>query len=148
MSTRVRYEPNETAFGTFIMSEQMMKPVMSVARHLKRSMRARSPRSGDTRDKAYADSFEIRAIPLGVPAGKKRRRRVAARIVNTAEHAPALEFGLHEGTPAQTQRRRIMLSTGMLFGDVKGQGDVDGLPPIRDHLGTGGWTGYGQEVGE
>ena len=116
-----RYRENHVSFGQFIMSEQAMKPTMQVAQAMSRTMRATAPRSSDKRGQPYADSFAVRANWKGIVAGKYRNRRVAATIVNTADHAPALEFGRDYrnrlGKDRRVEGRRVMLRAGLVYGD-------------------------------
>lgn len=117
MARRARYRPNHVSFGQFIMSEQAMKPTMQVAQAMKRTMRATAPRSSDRRGRPYADSFAVRANWKGIVAGKYRNRRVAAKVINTAAHAPALEFGRDRAGWRQDPPRRVMLRAGLVYGD-------------------------------
>ena len=87
------------------------------AKH-KKVMRQTAPRSSDRRGQPYADSFAVKTRPGGIVAGKYRNRRVAATIVNTADHAPALEFGRDRAGWRQDPPRRVMLKAGLKFGDT------------------------------
>ena len=115
---RVRYEENHVSFGQFMMSEQAMKPTMQVAHAMRRTMRATAPESHDNRGVPYKDSFAVRPNWKGIVAGKYRNRRVAAKVINTADHAPALEFGRDRAGWRQDPPRRVMLKAGLKFGDT------------------------------
>lgn len=116
-----RYRENHVSFGQFIMSEQAMKPTMQVAQAMKRTMRATAPESHDNRGVPYKDSFAVRANWKGIVAGKYRNRRVAAKVINTAPHAPPLEFGRDYrnriGKNRRVEGRRVMLRAGLVYGD-------------------------------
>ena len=117
MARRARYKENHVSFGQFIMSEQAMMPTMQVAQAIKGVMRQTAPRSRDGRGHPYADSFVVKSKPGGIVAGKYRNRRVAATIVNTAGHAPTIEFGRKDGK-GEMAGRRVMLKAGLMFGDT------------------------------
>lgn len=121
MSKRVKYVMNNKSFGQFIMSEQALKPTREVGRSIIRYARHISPRSGDGKGKPYADSFELRPKPEGLVAGKYKNRRVAVTIVNTAPHAPVVEYGSALGEEGKLRPgHRVMLRAGAVYGDAPG----------------------------
>lgn len=113
---RVRYRMNNKSFGQFIMSDQAMKPTVEVTKAMKRRAVAISPESHDGEGVPYKDSFVVKPKPRGLVAGKYRNRRVAVELVNTAGHAPQVEYGIHN--PDNNEARegeRVMLRAGLIM---------------------------------
>lgn len=121
MRKRVEYrfgksDPNNASFGAFIMSPQAMRPTVEVARSIQRRAVEISPESNDGKGVPYVDSFDVRPKPAGIIAGKYRNRRVAVEVINTAGHAPEVEFGVHD-TDAGGPRagHRVLLRAGLIM---------------------------------
>ena len=109
-------DKNNKSFDAFMMSEQVMQPTTEVAYGMLRRAERMAPESYDNRGMPYAGSFQVERKDEGIVAGKYNNRRVAAELVNTAEHAPAIEFGLEdEGSGGPRPARRIMLRAGLIM---------------------------------
>lgn len=116
-------DPHNKSFEEFIMSPQALKPTMQVAKAIARRAKVNSPRSGDGDGVPYADSFEVKAKPKGIVADVRfRNRRVAVEVINTARHAPVIEFGLRDGGAGSQPSRRVLLRSGLGFASGEGRG--------------------------
>lgn len=120
---KVRYEfgkkdKNNKSFDAFLMSGQVLEPTMEVTYAMKRRAEAMAPESRDNRGMPYAWSFQVDVKDRGLipDRGRYRNRRVACELINTAEHAPAIEFGLEdEESGGPRPARRIMLRAGLIM---------------------------------
>ena len=84
-----RYEPNRSEWDKIVMSPEIQEACLEEARKGQRYAESIAPRSGDDEGVPYADSFDVEAVVVHWFGGP----RVAARLVNDAPHAAALEFG-------------------------------------------------------
>lgn len=118
------YEPSEAGWAKIQLSPQILAACVAEAERGKVFAQGISPRSTDeersqfadrfddpsilTR-KAYADSFDVQP---GI-TNDFREPRVAARLVNEADHAAAVEFG-NRVTP---KAHRVLGRTAAYLGD-------------------------------
>lgn len=113
---RVRYRMNNRSFGEFIMSPQALRPTVEVGHAIMRRAKAISPESHDGEGVPYKDSFKVRTKPTGIVAGKYQNRRVAVELINTAGHAPEVEWGIHNPDHnAPRSGNRVMLRAGLIM---------------------------------
>lgn len=98
----VRYRPDKVndfkphedgtgSFSSFLLSEQIRKPLNAAAKVVVAIATATAPsRSGD-----YASRFKVdeTATIMFKPKGGKRHPRAIALVTNDSDHAAALEFG-------------------------------------------------------
>lgn len=133
---RARYRPDHRSFQEFMVSEQAYKPVRQVSTDIMKRMIATAPRSGDGRGEPYADSFRLEPQAHYPKVGRYRAPRAAARIINTADHAPAIEYGymtrggtaldraidsamgMKQDRSVFVKGRRIMLRAGLRYGHL------------------------------
>lgn len=85
-----RYEPSARGFAEMSMSPDILDACMAEAARGKAFAVGISPRSGDDEGRPYADSFDVEATVVHY---FRRGPRVAARLINNAPHAAAVEFG-------------------------------------------------------
>lgn len=102
------YEPNRAGWAEFAMSPELLEACMAEARKGKRFAESIAPRSGDERGKPYADSFDVEATTVTW----RRGPRVAAKLVNDAPHAAAVEWG-NKQTP---EAHRVLGRTAAYLG--------------------------------
>lgn len=111
-------DKNNKSFDAFLMSGQVLEPTMQVTYSMLRRAEKMAPESYDNRGMPYAGSFRVEIKDEGLipDRGRYRNRRVAAELINTAEHAPAIEFGLEdEESGGPRPARRIMLRAGLIM---------------------------------
>ena len=135
---RIRYKedpPGRTAplpgspympFGAFAVSPRMQGLVTKVTSDMAVYARAISPDGPDEKRKQgtprYKDSFKV---TVGEVLKIKGLKRVTANLGNTADHAPAVEFGSGEGSTDAEDRIqgggnlpfRVLGKTARAFGD-------------------------------
>jgi hypothetical protein len=121
--TRVAwYKPNHRSFGAFMRSEQMRGVTAEVAVDIAILAHQLTPVGTEPHDEGsdqrpLRDRFEMkREAGLMEVDGNLR---VKVEVVNDAEYAAAVEFGLSRSNQIGARGRRMLLRAGAQFGDVK-----------------------------
>lgn len=91
------YRPNQRGWDAVALSPQILAACVAEAERGMAYAITIAPRSDDGDGKPYADSFEVQAVVVRFRQGP----RVAARLLNDAPHAAAVEFGNRQTPRAQ-----------------------------------------------
>lgn len=101
-------------FGAFMRSEQMRDVTEEVAKEIAAVAKSTAPRS-EGEGPHYADQFSVvrEGGEIVIGKGKHANARVAVLVINTSDHAAAIEFG-----NSRAPRRRHLARAGAAFGSL------------------------------
>lgn len=90
MAETFHYRSNRKGWDAIALGPEMQKLTSEVAEKAKAHARSIAPESNDGRGVPYKDSFDVEQI---VVKEFGRGVRAGARLINTAQHAAAVEWG-------------------------------------------------------
>lgn len=112
LEMRSGYKPDHRGIGRFMVSEQARRPAIRIAHKIVPVAKADTP----VQDGVLINSYEVDERPPNVfvlPGGY----RSVAKVVNTAPHAAAVEFG-----NKRSRARRMLGRAAARFGDYQSTG--------------------------